>query len=368
VRRLLIVLACVLVAAPAWAGSKSRSEVNRHIESLVVRIEEAYRALENAQYRNSIAVFDLADDSPQAATRNLGMACSQLLTTRLSQTGRFYVVERVTLQKVIDEMRLGMTGLVDEATAAKAGRLVGADIIVVGSVSEVGEYFNVNIRLVEVETSHLLVSAMEEIPRDLLIESAGTFRPPSYRVGISVHTYNEKGDVHSLQEWLGFLYSRQLRGRFYADLEGGWAFGTNLEASAQVPAAPPEVGYTWYSLDIGEGPFMSARIHWALVNGKTLRITTHTGVSAFRVSYDRDAWAGQSETSTHASRTLLSAPFGLTLHLQPRMQFSYRLDFDYLTPLNELRVNYSGESGEPAGHLSKSISGPTASASLVMYF
>ena len=45
-----------------------------------------------------------------------------------------------------------MTGLIDEKSAAKAGNLLGADIIVIGSVSELGNYYNLNVRLIEIET------------------------------------------------------------------------------------------------------------------------------------------------------------------------------------------------------------------------
>ena len=210
-RRLFVCLALsVLVAASATARPRSSSEVNRHIDALVEQVERGYAGLEAARYRNAIAVFDLSDESAEAESRRLGVACAQLLTTRLAETGRFFVVERSRLDNLTDEIKLGMAGMVSEKTAARAGKMVGADIVVVGSVSELGDVFNVNIRLVEVESSHIVMTAVEEIDRSLLIDSAGSLSPPAYRVGAAgyLHTFpSHPGDSGG---WVALTYWREL--------------------------------------------------------------------------------------------------------------------------------------------------------------
>jgi tetratricopeptide (TPR) repeat protein len=66
--------------------------------------------------------------------RPLGRALAELLTTDLSQTTRVRVVERAQLQVLLDEIRLAEQGLADPATAARAGRMVGAGRVVQGRV------------------------------------------------------------------------------------------------------------------------------------------------------------------------------------------------------------------------------------------
>jgi curli biogenesis system outer membrane secretion channel CsgG len=44
------------------------------------------------------------------------------------------VVDRDNIQKILDEQRLGMSGVVDEHTAVSAGRLVGAQAVIMGTV------------------------------------------------------------------------------------------------------------------------------------------------------------------------------------------------------------------------------------------
>ncbi len=50
-------------------------------------------------------------------------------------TNVFSVVERAQFQRVVDELQLGQTGIVNEATAAQVGKLLGVDAMIIGSVS-----------------------------------------------------------------------------------------------------------------------------------------------------------------------------------------------------------------------------------------
>ncbi len=67
---------------------------------------------------------------------NLGEGFAEMLTTELIKTGRFIVVERQALQDILTEQELGQAGIVRKETAAKVGRVLGAQIIVRGVVSE----------------------------------------------------------------------------------------------------------------------------------------------------------------------------------------------------------------------------------------
>lgn len=68
--------------------------------------------------------------------RNIGQGMSEMLITELIKTGRFVVIERQALQNILAEQELGMTGIVNRETAAKVGKVLGAQIIVRGVVSE----------------------------------------------------------------------------------------------------------------------------------------------------------------------------------------------------------------------------------------
>ena len=242
-RRLFVCLALsVLVAASATARPRSSSEVNRHIDALVEQVERGYAGLEAARYRNAIAVFDLSDESAEAESRRLGVACAQLLTTRLAETGRFFVVERSRLDNLTDEIKLGMAGMVSEKTAARAGKMVGADIVVVGSVSELGDVFNVNIRLVEVESSHIVMTAVEEIDRSLLIDLRARCPPQHIGSARPATSIPSRATRATREDGVALTYWRELSRSLAWEVEFG--YGPELQLGDHGLAVPPE-GTSW---------------------------------------------------------------------------------------------------------------------------
>ena len=103
----------------------------------------------------------------------LGSAASDILITELTKTGKFIVVERDKIDKLMAEQKLGMSGAIDPSTAAKMGKILGLNAIVTGSISQFGvattgsDYLlvqtkkqvadaTVDIRVVDTETGQVL--------------------------------------------------------------------------------------------------------------------------------------------------------------------------------------------------------------------
>ncbi|MDI7258710.1 MAG: FG-GAP-like repeat-containing protein [Thermodesulfobacteriota bacterium] len=72
---------------------------------------------------------------------------SDILTSRITVEGRIIVIERTLVERALYEerpMRL------DETVATKIGRRVGADYIILGSITKVGAYISLDSRLISV--------------------------------------------------------------------------------------------------------------------------------------------------------------------------------------------------------------------------
>jgi curli biogenesis system outer membrane secretion channel CsgG len=54
------------------------------------------------------------------------------------QSGVYTVVERKQLEKIMAEQNFGASGRVDDSTAAKIGKILGVDILIVGSINTFG--------------------------------------------------------------------------------------------------------------------------------------------------------------------------------------------------------------------------------------
>jgi curli biogenesis system outer membrane secretion channel CsgG len=67
---------------------------------------------------------------------DFGTGLTEMLTTALIDSGRFIVLERKNLADIQAEQALGAGGSVDPASAARAGRLLGAQALIRGAVTE----------------------------------------------------------------------------------------------------------------------------------------------------------------------------------------------------------------------------------------
>ena len=83
------------------------------------------------------------------------------VTTALVNSGQFNVVERSKLKSVLDELQLAQTGLVDPASVKQVGKLLGADIILTGTLAPTGDEWNVNLRVINTETG-LIAAALNK--------------------------------------------------------------------------------------------------------------------------------------------------------------------------------------------------------------
>lgn len=68
-------------------------------------------------------------------TGNCGQEIYDLLTSKLFESGKFDVLDRANLDKIMKEHNLTLGGAMDEKTAAKMGELVGATSLVFGNVT-----------------------------------------------------------------------------------------------------------------------------------------------------------------------------------------------------------------------------------------
>ena len=107
--------------------------------------------------KTRLAVIDFEQKGEQEFRgRQVGEIVAEWMITSLVRTGRFDVVERAQLQKILKEQQLGMTGMINQETAAKVGELLGVKVIITGSVIRLGNIYDVNTRVINVEDGSIL--------------------------------------------------------------------------------------------------------------------------------------------------------------------------------------------------------------------
>lgn len=86
---------------------------------------------------------------------DLGRATSEILRTELGSIGKYRIIERAQLLKVMEEQKLQLSGAVDEQTAVEIGKMLGAKMVVVGSIVRIGTTFTLNSRFIDVQTAEV---------------------------------------------------------------------------------------------------------------------------------------------------------------------------------------------------------------------
>src|SRR5690606_16362345 len=109
----------------------------------------------------TVAVFPFLIQTQDTTLGPLGRALAEMLVTDLSQADRLTVLERMQVQLLLNEIQLAEQGLVDPATAARGGRLLGAGQIVQGSVAGSEEALDLNAAIVGVGTGTPEVQSAE---------------------------------------------------------------------------------------------------------------------------------------------------------------------------------------------------------------
>lgn len=86
--------------------------------------------------KKRIGVSGFENKSGRGGERALGDGMSAMLVTELKKTGRFIILEREDLQDIMSEQQLQEQGKVVKTTGATTGRLIGAQILIRGAVTE----------------------------------------------------------------------------------------------------------------------------------------------------------------------------------------------------------------------------------------
>jgi len=114
-RHLVLGLALLVAAAPAFAQKKRVAVMNFDYATVQSGVE---------------AIF--------GSNQDIGKGIADLLVDRLVTDGTFSVIERKALDKIMAEQNFSNSDRADPTSAAKIGKVLGVDAIIVGSITQFG--------------------------------------------------------------------------------------------------------------------------------------------------------------------------------------------------------------------------------------
>ncbi len=128
-------------------GETSRM-IRAHLDHLIGRKvrQEVTTALENEAAinvadvpENTVAVMDFDASYLDPAMQPLATGLAEFTAIDLAKVKSLRVVDRLKIDAILDELELSRSGMVDQTTAPRMGRLLGSRHLVTGTVLGVGE-------------------------------------------------------------------------------------------------------------------------------------------------------------------------------------------------------------------------------------
>jgi hypothetical protein len=108
----------------------------------------------------AVVDFEVIRGNEQA----VGRVTLEELTSALIESGHFTIVERSKLKTVMNELELSLSGMARQTSDKAIGNLITADLILTGTLADMGGTWDVNLRLVNVRTGQAMASIAMRTP------------------------------------------------------------------------------------------------------------------------------------------------------------------------------------------------------------
>ena len=144
----------LLITSPAFAGNAYKNIVS----DLVLGIENP---------KATVAVLDFSYTDGRNSQD--GLIVSERIALQLVKSKKIAVVERKELDKVLQELKLAQTGLIDANSTAAIGKMLGADFVLLGSITEMpNNQLSLSARIVSTASGTVISAALTEVKKDWL--------------------------------------------------------------------------------------------------------------------------------------------------------------------------------------------------------
>jgi TolB-like protein len=114
--------------------------------------------------KQSIAVLDL---DGYGISSSESRALTNRLTTELFKSKVFNVVERAKTEEILDEQGFQLSGCTSSECLIEAGKLLNVELMLGGSISKVGSYYSIELRIINVENGAIISVASVDIEGDI---------------------------------------------------------------------------------------------------------------------------------------------------------------------------------------------------------
>ncbi|HBA61405.1 MAG TPA: hypothetical protein DCZ92_11435 [Elusimicrobia bacterium] len=171
----------------------------------------------------AVIPFSYADNRT-GATKD-GAVISERLTMKLINKRKFEIVERAMLDKVMGELKLQSSGIMDANSTQQLGKLLGVQAIITGTMIETSNgQIEVNARLIKTETAQAVGASQVTVEKNWIGDAASpqqprqTYAQPQYQEA-------QQPEYEPAQQEYAPQYAPKQRRNYVAKKKGENAYG-----------------------------------------------------------------------------------------------------------------------------------------------
>jgi TolB-like protein len=127
----------------------------------------------HAAGKKTVAVVNFSNSSASRSLDYLKTALPESVSGTLSSSREITVLERHELKQLLKEIELEQSGVVDSGQVARAGKLLRADVLLMGSFSGDAERINVTLRAVDVTSGAVIEGRSVSASLATILDEAG---------------------------------------------------------------------------------------------------------------------------------------------------------------------------------------------------
>lgn len=163
----MLTAALLFISCAGGPGTTGRT-ANREADDLINRIAEKAVPLLPADRESNIAVYYFTVDGKESPYSDYLI---NGLTTEMANRApaNCHILSRKGLDRVMDEYSFQLSDLVSEETQVDIGELLGADTIITGFITSMGDRNNINIQLIDVHSGAVIGGFSLDFSRDISI-------------------------------------------------------------------------------------------------------------------------------------------------------------------------------------------------------
>ncbi|MCE5323136.1 CsgG/HfaB family protein [bacterium] len=131
------------------------------VTELTKKLSDKITADQTWSSPKTVAILDfelIPEKDNQKIDKVIARDLSEDLSTSMSEIKNVKLVERGQLKKALSSARLDQSDIIDPKTAKELGKMVSADYILCGSISDRGVFAVINARMIDAQTGEVKFS------------------------------------------------------------------------------------------------------------------------------------------------------------------------------------------------------------------